>query len=221
MIKLIFIFMLALSSAAKAQFADSLGLVPFTDESPFYQITNGEEFSSWYKNADRDNYFYRDMAYAVFEANNSKRVEVETKACHKKYPLEKLKKTITHNKQEERRRLTLDRKMKRQILDEMQEQRILEMCKKKNGQRWRDKPSKESLACAENEALYAAFKRKNLLSEYEIAKGELERCLGNIHGTYPEGDVFPYYNGSFAYEYLEDFWNEKSRKCYFEDARCE
>lgn len=220
MIKLIFIFMIALSSTAKAQFADSLGLSPFTDDSPFYQITDGTEFSFWYKVADREKYFYRDMAYAVFEANNVKRTKVETKACHAKYPLENLKKTITRNNQEERRRLMLDMEMGRQTLDEYQEKAILGLCKKKNGQRWKDKPSKETLACVDKEVLFKAFNQKKLLSDYEIAKGELERCLGNIHGTYPEGDVFPYYNGSYAQEYLSEFWNEKSRKCYFEDEWC-
>lgn len=220
MITLIFIFIVALSSTANAQFADSLGLSPFTDDSPFYQITDGTEFSFWYKVADREKYFYRDMAYAVFEANNVKRTKVETKACHKKYPIDKLKKTITRNKQEERRRLMLDRKMGRQILDEMQEKSVLGMCKKKNGQRWKDEPSKETLACADKEVLFKAFEQKKLLSDYEVAKGELERCLANIHGTYFEDDVFPYYNRSFAQEYLEEFWNKQSRKCYFEDEWC-
>lgn len=219
--KLIVIILLGLSSSANAQFADSLGLLPFTTKAPFYNIAEGTEFSSAYKFSDREKYYYRDMAFAVFEASNEKRNEVATKACHKEFPVEKMKKTITREKQEERRRLVMDRKMGHQILRGQLEKNILDKCLRKNNQRWIEEPSRETLLCADKAILFTAFKQKKLLSEYEIGKGNLEDCLSNIDRFYPEGDVFPYYNGSFASEYLEEFWNKQSRSCYFKEGLCE
>lgn len=212
---LLLVVCLCISFEAHAQYPNSLDIKTFAD------VAKNTKFSFWYQVGDRDEYFYRDMAFAVSKANYDKRVEVETKICHKENPVEKMKKTITRKQQEERRRLTLDRKMGRQILEDWQEKHFLDICKSENNQMRREDPSEKTLACADKKILFAAFKKRGLLSEYEVGKAKLERCLETIHGGYAENDDFPYYNGSFIKEYLEEFWNKKSRKCYFEDVECE
>ena len=212
---LMFVVCLSIPFESHAQYPNSLDIKTFAN------VAKNTKFSFWYQVGDREKYYYRDMAFAVSEANYDKRVEVETKICHKENPVEKMKKTITRKQQEERRRLTLDRKMGRQILEDWQEKHFLDICKSENKQMWREDPSEKTLACADKEILFAAFKKRGLLSEYEVGKAKLERCLETIHGGYAESDDFPYYNGSFIKEYLEEFWNKKSRKCYFEDVECE
>ena len=89
---LMFVVCLSIPFESHAQYPNSLDIKTFAN------VAKNTKFSFWYQVGDREKYFYRDMAFAVSEANYDKRVEVETKICHKENPVEKMKKTITRNK---------------------------------------------------------------------------------------------------------------------------